>query len=163
MSPLHIHLAVNHVPLIGLAFSFLLLEWGVYSESLEMRRAALAGLLLSVLGGMAAYLSGLAGEELAEKMLGVPEALIERHEEAGGWALAGLATLGLVSGWGLWRLRWTGLAPRGLWPAAAGLALACLALLGRASWLGGQVRHPELQPDWKQYRGVERIMNQERR
>jgi hypothetical protein len=106
------------------------------------------GLVLLVVAGLAAIptqMSGEGAEEIVEDRPGVSEALIERHEDAAGVALA-LAVLGgaiaaaaLAAG-RVGRVR----AAHALFVAALATALVDAAALGWVAHLGGEIRHDEI-------------------
>lgn len=144
MNGVHFHLILNHVPAIVLFIGVLLLHWGVWYKSADLRRAGLAAFVFSAAAVAPVYLSGRAAEEVVEEVLNLPEPLIERHEDSAGVAAAAVLFLGLLSLWGFRRGRRAEDPPKWLIPAVAVLSMACLALLGRAAWLGGHIRHTEI-------------------
>ena len=143
MSTVHLHLLLNHVPVIGiLAVAFVLIV------AFARKNDAIGKLGLAMLVGIAlvtivVYFTGEPAEEAVEDLAGVSESLIHSHEEAAevafiATALAGLAALGLL-------LR---SARRALarWAVAGTLALS-LVVAGLMAWtanLGGQIRHSEI-------------------
>lgn len=143
MNPAHLHLALNHLPLVGVLVGGLLLAWGLFRDQEPVVRAALGTLLLAGAAAVGVYFTGEPAEELVESLAGVSEAALEAHEEAALWAAVGggaLAVLALVS-LAAGRMR---RATRRL----AGTTLAAAAVvLGVMAWtanLGGQIRHPEI-------------------
>ena len=148
MDTVHIHLLLNHVPILGVLFGSLVLLYGVLRRSEDGVRIGLATLVLAALFAIPVYLTGEGAEEAVEGLPGVSEALIGEHEEAaeagfiGTGVLGVLAALALVAGWrGSARvgpLRWT--------VAAGGLvAFGWLAYVGSQ---GGQIRHTEIRGDF---------------
>ena len=93
MSSIHLHLLLNHVPVIGTVLGVLLLAVAVARRSDELGRIALW--LFALLAGTSVlvFLTGEPAEELVEKLPGFSEALTERHEEA---ALVATVVVGLV-------------------------------------------------------------------
>jgi uncharacterized membrane protein len=90
------------------------------------------------------YFTGGAAEDAVEKLAGVSERAIERHEEAAEVTTVAIGVLGALSALGLLVLR-TRRAPR--WLAFAGL-VGSIAVSGLMAWtanLGGQIRHTEIQ------------------
>ena len=144
MSWAHIHLALNHVPVVGVLIALLLLGFGVLRRSHELTRSAfwlLAGLALVT---VFVYLTGEPAEELVEGLPGVSEPLIEQHEEAALVTTVGTTILGLAAMIGLLRER--GGRPAGGWYSKSVLVLAFVvtALLGWTANSGGQIRHSEI-------------------
>ena len=136
----HLHLALNHVPVIGILIVLPLLTAGLFRRSAELQRAS--WWLLLVLSGVTVvvYFTGEPAEELVENMPGFSEPLVERHEQAALVATIGIGLLGLIALGGLIRRQ-----SRTWYPAAA--LLVGIAVAGLMAWtanLGGQIRHPEI-------------------
>ena len=85
-------------------------------------------LTIALLGAGGAYFSGGAAEDRAER-IGVPEAAIQEHEEAGIWAIW-LIALSTLLAWATHASR------RGVWVAAI-VSLAAAAAIAVASHRGG--------------------------
>ncbi len=139
MDLLHLHLLLNHVPVIGLVAALLVLLWGVIRRSAEVMNV---GLVIVVVAGLAAggtFLTGEPAEERVEGLPGVAKPVIETHEDAATIALivtaiaAVLALVALVM-------------PRKPLGAVTVIVIGAVAfgLMARAANLGGQIRHTEL-------------------
>jgi hypothetical protein len=144
MTAAHLHLVLNHIPVLGAIFGVLLLAYGHWRASTSVTKAALGLLVGAGAVAVAVYLTGEPAEEIVEGMAGMSHDALETHE-AWGWyaALAsvgtGLAALGaLLYGWGR-----QSLAP---WTVRIVLVLALLTsgLMVYTANLGGKVSHPEL-------------------
>jgi hypothetical protein len=147
MSWAHIHLALSHVPVIGLLIVLLLLAVARVRRSTELTRASYVLLVLMAASAVVVYLTGEPAEELVENLPGFSEAIVEEHEEVALIATIGMGGLGLIALVGLIRFR----APR-IEPAWYGRGVLLLALLmgGLMAWtanLGGQIRHSEIRTD----------------
>lgn len=81
MDTTHIHLLLNHVPILGSFFGFLLLVVGLIMKNRVLERAALVTLIVTCLVGIPAFLSGEGAEERVEHLGDVSESYIEQHEE----------------------------------------------------------------------------------
>lgn len=144
MNPAHLHIVLNHIPVIGIPFGAGLLIWGFLRKSQELKTTALLVFVAIALVTIPIYLSGKAAEDLVEDLPGVSERLIENHETAATIALIATSVLG---GLALVRLL---MASR---LAAIGgpmtvlvfvLSLGVAGWLGRTAHLGGQIRHSEI-------------------
>lgn len=79
MSPEKLHLALNHLPLVGLAFALLPLLIGLFAKSKE---ALISGLLIATLAGWATPLIMETGEEAYERYEdGPPRAYLDADVE----------------------------------------------------------------------------------
>ena len=144
MSLTHVHLIVNHLPVAGGFFAFLLLLYAYFAKNRPILMAGCAILLISAAGATVAYLTGEAAEETVENIASVSETTVERHEDAAVLALvlmlvaAAFSILTIVAA--RLDLKWRNMA------AALTLAVTAVAM-GSISWtafLGGQVRHTEI-------------------
>lgn len=139
----HIHLMLNHVPILGFAFGLLLLGWGRVRGSDEVVRAALGLFFLVGVLSIAVFFSGEGAEDVVEDLAGVSHDAIEVHEETGQLAMIVSVILGLLSGVALLLFRRDGL-PRWLVPSAVAGGLLAFALLSYAGFQGGQIHHQEI-------------------
>jgi hypothetical protein len=77
----HVHLMLNHFPLVGIGFATLLLIVAMLRKSKELIIVALAFVVLVSLWAIPAYLTGEPAEEVVEELPGISEELIKEHEE----------------------------------------------------------------------------------
>lgn len=144
MNQAHWHLIFNHAPIFGALAGGLLLAAGLVRGPEAVVRAGLWALLLAVVVGLPAQLTGAGAALVVKDMPRVSQALIQHHAQAaqfGYWVLVGTATLA-----GLSLLQLQGGAPRArqlAWATLLGAALS-FGLLARAGNLGGQISHPEI-------------------
>ena len=82
MNGAHMHLLVNHLPVIGSLFAILLLIWSLIRKNTEIARAALGLFVVAALTGLAAYFTGEPAEHMAEEIAGVTRGAIHTHEES---------------------------------------------------------------------------------
>lgn len=144
MNLVHLHLLLNHVPVIGAIFGFLLLGFGVLKNSNELKKASFGVFVIAALIAVPVYLTGEPTEELVENLPGISKPLIERHESAALTALIAIVAVGVTSLVGIVLFRGERKIPA--WFSSLSLVLA-LAAGGALSWtanLGGQVRHSEI-------------------
>lgn len=139
----HLHLALNHIPVLGLLFGSAILIYGAWRREDSVVRVAFGLFAVSGFGAVAAYVTGEGAEEVVENVASIPHAVIESHEEMGLIALIAAATVGALSLLALliWR---TVDIPRWVTVGALVLALVASGLVGYTANLGGQIRHPEL-------------------
>ena len=144
MSAAHVHLMLNHIPLLGLLFGAALLAYGLWRSSEDVQKASLGLLAVAGLSAIAVYLTGEPAEEIVEGLAGVSHDAIEAHEEWGWYALvAGIATGVLALGTLLLGWMWERLG-RGTVVLTLVFALLSSGLIGYTANLGGKISHPEL-------------------
>ncbi|MFN8644157.1 MAG: hypothetical protein U0802_21810 [Candidatus Binatia bacterium] len=143
MNAAHLHLALNHLPVITTLVAFVLLATAAWQRADWLLRVGAAVALGGALLTAPAYLSGEPAEEQIEHLRGVSEGAIERHEDAAGIATVAAAVLGIAAAGCLLRFRRVAV-PRPVASALVALALLATALFGRTANLGGEIRHPEI-------------------
>lgn len=143
MNAAHIHLLLNHVPVLGTVFGLLVLGYGYARDSREVMKAGLWLLVIVGVTGGLVYLTGEPAEGPVEDLAGVSEAVLERHEAAALWATIGAGLVGLAALAGLVRWRAADL-PRRYAGAVLALTFGLTGLMGWTANLGGQVRHAEI-------------------
>jgi hypothetical protein len=144
MDPVHWHLVLTHVPVVGSAFAVLLLGVAWVSRQPLIGRLGLAGVVLVAALTVPAFLTGEPAEEVAERLPGVTEEVIDRHEDASKTALLAVGLAGVLGLAGfLTSFRARG-APAWVVLAVLLVTAASAGLLGWTANLGGQIRHPEI-------------------
>ncbi len=147
MNATHLHLLLNHVPVLGTIFGLGFLAFALWRRNAAIQRAALSLFLAGALAAVPTYLTGEPAEDAVESMPGVTHQLIEQHEEVAAWAMGGVLLLGIVALGGLVWFRRQSDVPR--WFGSAAL-IGALLVSGVMAWtasLGGQIRHTEIRVD----------------
>lgn len=140
----HVHLLLNHIPVLGTGFAFLLLAAGLWRKSDDLRRAALVLFVVVALVAIPTYLTGEPSGEILVKQGGVSSWQIERHDSAAEVALTAMECLGALALICLF-LEWRKLAAeRPLRLLTVAVAVVVIGLMAWTANLGGQIRHPEL-------------------
>lgn len=166
MNLAHIHLLLNHFPVVGLILAFGLFALALIAKSEPLTRASLAILFGLSLLSIATYVSGNgAAEGICDGVdtlahlenqdgiapgkpcrlpSGPSRALIQIHESAAFEALWFMELAGAASWLGLWQFRRRRHFPKATLAAVLVLSLAALVMMARAANLGGAIRHPEI-------------------
>lgn len=144
MNQTHIHLLITHLPIFGSVLGGLVLAHALWSKSNQTKIAAYNLFIIAAIGAGIAYLTGEAAEETVEGIQGVSENTISRHEDFALYALVSTITLGVAALGGLFlTVRKSALAQT----AAVSILIISLfsfGLLARTGYLGGQIRHTEI-------------------
>jgi uncharacterized membrane protein len=144
VSTLHLHLLLNHVPVLGAYLAILVLAAALVKRRSDWARAGLWLVVALTAVAVGVYFTGESAEEAVEHLPGVAEAAIERHEEVAKLATIVFATAGVLALGALLARRKREIG-RGLAAAALGVMLVVGGAIGYAAGLGGLVRHTELQ------------------
>ena len=150
MNPAHLHLIVNHVPIVGSLFAVVLLAAGGLSHNPSLTKAGLLAVLAAGLLCLPAQLSGAGAAAIAQQMVSSNQALIRAHAaaaELGFWVLETAAALALF---GLLLLKNASPNARLVVWLTLGVAVLSFGLLARAGNLGGQISHPEIRAGFHQ-------------
>jgi uncharacterized membrane protein len=143
MNGAHLHLMLNHLPVLGTVFGLLLLAYGLIRKKPDLLKLSLGVFVLAALAAGAAYLTGEQAEEVVEHLAGISEAIIEPHEEAAWIALLGAGVLGLLALGGLIWFRQRDVSKM-FSVATLVLALAVSGWMVYTANLGGKISHPEI-------------------
>ena len=140
----HLHLELNHFPVIGTVIGFGLLLLAITKKSEELQRASFAVLFAIALVTFPVYMTGHAAHQVLMDRPGIPEDLINRHQAAALLGLIFMEVTGVVAWVGLWRT-WRHLRSAG-WTVGATVMLTTMTIVVMvvASNLGGQIRREEL-------------------
>lgn len=143
MNLAHIHLILNHIPVVGIPVALVFLVYGICGKNQSSQRFALLVLIGLAAMVLPVYFTGEPAEEVVEHLPGVVESFIEAHEEAAMFSLVLTLITGAAAFIALWfqkdqvKSRLANLGVVGF------ASLAIVSLLYTAN-LGGKVRHTEL-------------------
>jgi uncharacterized membrane protein len=140
----HVHLVLNHVPVLGTFFGLALLGYALIRRSDPLKRAALNAFVAIALLALPVYFTGEPAEEVVEHAAGVAKDRVESHEDAALLALTAVELLGVVAALGLYASRRARPISAKATGAALIVALAAATLMARAANLGGQIHHTEI-------------------
>lgn len=146
MNTVHLHLMLNHLPVLGTAFGLALFLFGMMRRSADVKKAALGVLVIAALATVPVYLTGEPAEDAVESLPGVAKPFVEQHEEAAGVAFGGVLVAGVVALAGLFLFRQPRVVPGWFNVLVLITALGATGLMAWAAGLGGQVRHTEIRP-----------------
>ena len=143
ITPAHLHVLLNHIPIIWLPLVLLFLLWGVARREDAVVRAALIGTVLLAGGTWLVDYTGDGAKDDIRHLAWANKEVITAHEDAGDQAemaaiatgVVALATLVLARGGRGFR--------RALVWAVIVLLVVSSGLVARAGWRGGKIRHDE--------------------
>ena len=147
MNYAHLHLLVNHLPVIGPMFGLGLFAFALWRGSNELIKASLGVFVVVGAVAIGVYFTG---DPAAHEIRNLPDysrEITNRHEDAALIATIVTGVLGAVALWILYAFR-----GRPVSKGAARLGFLCgiivAGLMAYAALLGGQVRHTEIRPGY---------------
>ena len=141
----HIHLLINHVPILGALFALVLIIASFMSASDVLRRTAFAVLICTAVASAVADLTGEPAEDAVRGLPGVRREAIHAHEEMAEASYIGAVVLGALALGGLVRWRHAPI-PRGATLVAFAGTVALSGAMAYTGLLGGRIRHTEVRP-----------------
>ena len=143
----HVHLIINHFPVIGILGAILLLVYSLVRKSEEVKMVSLGVFALIALITLAVYFTGEAAEKVVKNLPGVTETYVGRHEEIASLTLVLMEILGITSLTALVLLRRSGAIPKWVAVMILILSLITAVVVNLTANFGGQIRHTEIRDD----------------
>ena len=147
MNAAHIHLLLNHIPVIGVPLVLLLLLYGILGRHEEVKKSAYAAFVIMAVVAIPTYWTGEPAENIIENLSGVSEFYFGKHEDAALWAMIGTETLGTLALAAHFAFRAPKIVTAWFLNLLLGMAVITSLLMAWTANLGGQIRHMELRSD----------------
>jgi uncharacterized membrane protein len=146
MNLAHLHLLLNHFPIIGTIVALGLFITSFVGKNDDLKRSALIIFAAMALITLPTFFSGIGAQRAVRKDSGVLTAVIDRHEGAAILAMFLMLITGALAVVELWRRRrivtekpWSGNLL-----AILVFSLLTTGLMARVGTTGGDIRHPEI-------------------
>jgi len=146
MNLAHLHLLLNHFPIIGTIVALGLFITSFIGKNDDLKRSALIIFAAMALITLPAFFSGIGAQRAVRKEAGVSTAVIDRHEGAAILAMFLMLITGALALVELWRRRrivtekpWSGNLL-----AILVFSLLTTGVMARVGTTGGDIRHPEI-------------------
>lgn len=157
MDELHLHLVVNHLPIIFPVVGIIILLIGIFTKSEITKRNAYIIFILGAITSMVAMGTGAGAEDSATKIAGLSENLIKKHEEVSEIFAALTYVLGVISLVALIAIFRNSVISKYA-PFLVGiLAVICLFFAQKVGTSGGEIKHNEIRTgqdfDYRNYEG----------
>lgn len=143
MSFVHLHLVLNHVPMIGLVFVAVILGTALWQNKSDTAKLGLVFAVGMAVVAALVFFTGEPAEEAVEGIAGISENAIHAHEEAAEGALIATSVAGVIS-LVMLAIFWRRALPRRMTQVALAVTLVAGGVMGWAANLGGQIRHTEI-------------------
>jgi uncharacterized membrane protein len=147
MNLAYYHLAVNHVPVLAVAFGLLLQLLGMLRNSRDLQLGALCLYVIGAVSAVAAVKTGPGAAHVVMGLPGVEREFIHRHAEMADWAMIAAIATGVLALLAWFLPRWSLKAGKAASALCLLSALAAAGLMGWTANLGGQVRHTEIRAE----------------
>ena len=147
MNEAHLHMVVNHFPIIGMIVGFVILVSGLLFKSRVTKRIGTITLLVTSLFVFPSFESGEGAEEIVENLPGISENIIEKHEELAEqfmlfvWILLPLILFSFYADW-----KQKGFLKYVHFLIAI-IAFVALIFAKQVGTSGGEIRHTEIRKD----------------
>ena len=146
MNLAHLHLLLNHFPIIGTIVALGLFIASFIGENDDLKRSSLIIFIAMALITLPTFFSGIGAQRAIRRDPGVSTALIDRHEGAAMLSLFFMLITGALAMVELWRRR--RISTEKLWSgnllAILLFSLLTTGLMARVGTTGGDIRHPEI-------------------
>ncbi|HLG33531.1 MAG TPA: hypothetical protein VI757_01515 [Bacteroidia bacterium] len=144
MNQTHIHLLLNHAPIMGTAFGAALFFYGLFRKNSAVVDASLLAFAVTALVAIPVFLTGEPAEESIENIQGIVKSAIETHEENAEVAFWLMEALGLFSLVTFFVRRKENKMAIMLTNVSLIFSLVVFGFMVRVGNDGGKIRHPEM-------------------
>lgn len=144
MNNAHLHMVINHLPIIFPIAGIVVLLVGIFSKSEVSKRNSYLLFIIGALASIAAMATGEGAEETVENLPGVAESLIKTHEEASelfaglSYVLGGASLLALLANFKGFKIN------NLMQFVVLAISAGSLYFAMEAGRTGGEIRHTEI-------------------
>ena len=144
MDATRIHLFITHLPVFGIFLGSLVLVSGLIREESQVKIVSYAIIVISIVGGIVAFQTGEDAEHAIERIAGVSENAIEKHEESAELAAWFIYSLGLLSLFAMYfEVKGKALAKQFSYIVLT-VSIITFYFVANTASLGGKIRHTEI-------------------
>jgi uncharacterized membrane protein len=144
MNEAHVHLLVNHFPIIVPIIGFLVMLGGFYFRSEIIKRTAYVIFIVGAIFTIPAFATGEGAEEVVEHIQGIDKSFIKTHEEIADVFTVLSYILGGVSIFGIWASMKQKSYSNTLAIITISFSLVVLFFAAKTGTTGGEIRHTEI-------------------
>ncbi|HEX2911618.1 MAG TPA: hypothetical protein VH186_12480 [Chloroflexia bacterium] len=140
----HLHLLINHIPVLGVIFAGVLLVVALAYKNTFAEIVALSFTVVFAAATLVTYITGDKAADAVSRLPNVSLSILHQHEVVAKLDLLGMAALGAAALFTLF-LYWRRITrPRYLVYALLALLLINTGLLAWTALLGGEIRRPDI-------------------
>src|SRR5579863_6663633 len=140
----HVHLLLNHFPIIGTIIALGVFLYGLIGRSNELKKAGLVILTGIALLAIPTFMSGNGAADKLSKLPGISMNAIAAHNNAAVVSIFFMEFTGLFAWLGLWQYRRFASARTWTTATVTVLALVTVYFMAVTGTTGGQIRHAEI-------------------
>lgn len=144
MNGAHVHLLLNHVPVLGSLFAFCILLYGIIIKTDSVIKVALILMVGVALVGIPAFLTGDEAKHVIDPVSTVNKNAMDVHEEIAEIAFWVLMISGAFALGTLIAMRSVKINSMPLVWLNLLILLLVVVLMARTAWSGGEIRHNEI-------------------
>jgi uncharacterized membrane protein len=144
MNATHFHLLLNHFPIIGTLIGTIILGYGFIAKEIKIKILSAYVIAAMALIAVPVYLTGEPAEETVEGISGISETSIELHEEAAEFAIVIMSITGFLALIGIIASIIKPTLTHKVFYVLLILSIFSFAAMARVGYLGGKIRHTEL-------------------
>ena len=144
MDPVHLHLILNHFPVIGPFIGIALLVVALIRKNDDLKWISLVFILVIALITIPVYTTGEPAEERAEGLAGISDTMIDLHEETALPAFIAMEITGFAAFICMFLLWKNSRLAKWNLGAIIALSLITAGLMAQTANLGGQIHHEEI-------------------
>ncbi|MEL1240246.1 hypothetical protein [Flavobacterium flavipallidum] len=147
MNDAHLHMIVNHFPIVGTILGLLVLMGGIYFRSNSIKNTSYFLFIIATVFTVFSMATGEGAEELVEDMPNIGHEIIHNHEELAEKLAIIMYLLGVVSVIGLISNIRNHPKAKFFSYAIAVIAIVAVLLSSKVGTSGGEIHHTEIRPD----------------
>ncbi|MDQ2885719.1 MAG: hypothetical protein M3Y39_06500 [Chloroflexota bacterium] len=144
MTTVHLHLLLNHIPILGSIFITVLFIVALIYRNTFLQKVLLWSLVVVALFTAATYLTGNGAEQAVQGLPGVSEDILHLHESVAKVGLALMFVTGVIALAGALFYSFKPKLPRLLLVLVLSILLLNSGVFVYIGYLGGQIHHPEI-------------------
>ncbi len=149
MNATHLHLILNHFPIVGTLIGFVILIYGLQAKNTSIQKLALYLFIVLAIISIPVYFSGEEAEETIEHLSNISKSDLHEHEEIAEKALVLIEILGITSLFFFYNQKKQFISDKILLKIIAVLSFITLFVFILVGNYGGKIIHSEIINDSK--------------
>ncbi|HQY20829.1 MAG TPA: hypothetical protein PK294_06905 [Ignavibacteria bacterium] len=148
MNGAHLHLILNHIPVIGTIFAMFILFIGIIKKSDDVKKVCMLVIIFTSILTIPVYLTGDKAEEMIEgNYEDVDEEFIHSHEDFALYSFIAMNIMGAVALISMFIYKKPKLLPNSFAYFMFALLIIVNGMMTYTANLGGKIHHPEIRED----------------